>query len=477
MKFKKVVKCLLPGLAVVGLATALPLTLTSCSNTSEMGVKKFDAKVQQESTNSKSLTRNNIAKVSTSAEVVYATQPNNNYNAIRMGTEIFKNISQSNLQKDFDKSITLLYDAYEYENESISSWKIKNSSTILRDEEIEVEADIEDIKVIGKDESDPTGLTWKVEVTYEVEYDYDYYSTKDRDDDDKYVKQIRKFTIKPDFASNQTIESLRTILSKDYSDNEGNNIEVDELREFYFGDNEIDDYDDIGVFDRLKLFRKNYQANDGSILGYKINLTDLAPHIQNGEVVENYDYTKDQNSEYSVAPLKNAWKSTEFFTPSFTKQFFFYADTNELISKLPKFNNQTVNLAIDENKIAKITSSVFVQDFNSLEDTIQNEDTPKTYQVSEENGNDSDGNETIVITKLENQINYLNQYFINNNNLISLSKEMFGTNGQIIINDESDLNIIKIRYEFGSDSKMEYKTIEYWIDSSLFNIEKGPKIN
>ena len=434
MNIKKILKFGLPLIGATAIAVSLPLALTSCSKneSSKLNVKTFDALVKSDESDV-NLYRNTIKQTGDTAH--YITSPSLNRNALELAKETFKNISKSQLQKDFDFAITRIYDAYEFEQEN----------SFKRDDDEELEASIEYIKVVDKYSNDPSGLTWIVDVTYEVE----------KDDDEIEVIQRRLFTITPEFATQSYIEGLKKYLKGEDIQHGSDEVELDDLYEFYFGDkDDIDDLDDVGIFDLMNLYRKQYNSKDGSLLGYSIDLLAFKPYLtENGADIVSDDYTQQDAEKLNKKDAINQ-QEVKLFTPSISNNYFFYA--NE--SNMPKFNGQRINLLLDENKLKQLTKEEFERLINEW---------PYINLLTTGNKIISEGNNK---TPIEKSIDYINLLMKTNSSLVKLDASMFGTNGSITVtSNESGKDYVTLTYDFGDKQTQEhYSKIHFYLDKNLF---------
>lgn len=328
---------LLAAGSVVGISTAL----TSCSNDNNSN----GINLQTETFNPLATTSTSTYAANGNSEnnegLVYSSDPTCNPNAIAKANSLLNNISKSDLQKDFNMSITKLYDAYELENDTGKN---------------ELEAEIQNITVVGKDNSEPN--TWILKVDYDVEQEIN-----DKESEG-IVTQYRKFKLDYAFASQSKINQLKQLFAPAHNGDvtSGNNtVDLSDLYEFYFGEKDADDLDDIGIFDKLALYKQKYNKS-GNLWGYNIDLLALAPVVTNGQIKP--------ISQANAVGKTNTGKSFNVFTPSFTNSYFFYAslDVEQDTSKLPYdiATDKQLNLFLDPNKLANISSNNFYSEFNAL---------------------------------------------------------------------------------------------------------------
>lgn len=331
----KKTKILLSTLGVGASIGVIAPIVTSCSTSNS----NLDMKVETFSAIQSKNTRDVLT-----GEITYVADPNLNSQAQAKAQQIFNKITYQQLQKDFDFSITRLFDAYEYEQETSV---------------VEVESDIRSIKVLEVSPT-PTGIEAIVEVTYKVETEADNeHNDYKRDSDEKvtYVKQCRKIQLDKIFCSEQEIQSMKSLFDGEI-DLPGfqNNLDLEELGEFYFGEKDDDDLDDIGIFDLLRKFKRDH-SDLGSMLGYNVDLLSLTPIITNGVI-------KSIPKEKAVGKDPSVTKTVKFFAPSFSNSYFFYA--NDIFNKMPvNAENKKLNLIVDLAETLKIDNSQFVNNVAS----------------------------------------------------------------------------------------------------------------
>lgn len=319
MQMKKKLKLL--GLGILGLAAAVvpASVLVSCSDSSpstptggEVVKKSFSAVVE-----------NPTAK--SGGSITYVTNANENENARAEAQKIFKGFQLSQVANDFRLAIRDIYDAYEFENANL-------------------EAEIQSMTV---EKYDNEQMQATLRIVYEVE-------TDNKRDSEQYVTQYRTFDLKEMFSTKEEIANLKTTLK---AGKDNNSIDGEELWEFYFGENDYDnDWDDIGIFDKLRRLQKDVSAN-GVMLGYKIDLFALTPIIEGNKIIE---IPKD--APRGKDPAQKQTK--ELFVPSMSTNYFFYATIEDNLPFVIGTGNQKLNIALDPTKLNLITKQEFTTYIN-----------------------------------------------------------------------------------------------------------------
>lgn len=187
----------------------------------------------------------------TRTSTVYELDPNFNSNANAKLFEKFDNLTNENLQYDFNRILTDFYEVYELDNGIL-----------------EVEIDRVVVKSLSAPKADHT-RTAELSVTYDIE-------TNHRDRDQK-ITVDKSFTVKPSYITSDEIIGLTETLN--YQPGSNHNIDLSDLREIFFGEHDADDFDDLGIFDQIAKLNKenNNTAGVGTgLMSYEVKLSDLA---------------------------------------------------------------------------------------------------------------------------------------------------------------------------------------------------------
>ncbi len=230
-------KKILLGITTTSLAITPIATVVSCSNSNGVSTNQVEFN-----------TKTALTIKNRSNEIYNVYQANENPDAIqKLHDFLFNNLTVKNLQKEFNLLLTEFYESYEHEN---------NVSEI----------EIEKIDVLERIEENNREYSFKLRVWMEKEDEIT--------DEEELISQdiIWKPTIK--LISHDEIEEIKQTVSK-YTQNQTNNdIDLSDIKEIFFGERDADDFDDYGVFDRLKLFNKDYK-NLACLLGYELSLNDI----------------------------------------------------------------------------------------------------------------------------------------------------------------------------------------------------------
>lgn len=263
------------GVGAVSAAIAVPLVLLTQR---KMGIVKYDYR-SPEVKNGRLFS--NLEKNTKD----FITDPNANKDAINALNGKFANLSVSQLQKDFNNVLTNFFDCFEIDNNNL-------------------EAEIEKVSVISINKNESTNTrTAQLEVTYDVEKN---------DDKEKLETQTKTFEIKPAYITYSDIRLLSNMLN-DSKYNNNNNIDLEDLKELFFGekwekDADIldDDYDvdDKGIFHILADLNKEYNGISnvfqGGMMGYEVRLGDLAYESKK----RTFKNTIDETTTFKVPSLE-----------------------------------------------------------------------------------------------------------------------------------------------------------------------------
>ncbi|MGL5520114.1 MAG: Vmc-like lipoprotein signal peptide domain-containing protein [Metamycoplasmataceae bacterium] len=230
------------SLSLIGLS--IPLIATSCSTEaptfgSNLKTSSFTSIVKQ---NSKA------------GEEVNIVDANININAEKMLKEGFfskQNFTVDDLQNDFTKVLTDFYEVYELETGN-------------------TEIELQSIKVDSEVAANTTNgnRQFKIIVSYTVETD---------DQEQVKTKDIT-WELKPSFINTNEIKGIKDSILGANTANP--NIDLKDLKEFFLGEKEADEDDDIGVFDKVSALNKQENLNNSGVLvGYGITLNDIWKHL------------------------------------------------------------------------------------------------------------------------------------------------------------------------------------------------------
>ncbi len=209
-----------------------------------------------------------------------------------------KNLSIKDLQRDFDRVLTDFYEAYEDETKAY-------------------EMEIEDIKVVSKNDNG----SFKIKVGYEIESNNDYY-TISKNYDSKEEVRWQEMDWTPNFTvlTKADVASIKAQINGFGNHDNNNGIDLKDLKEIFLGDKDIDDADDIGIFDRIELLNKDYNGL-ASLVAYELSISDiydqLKPQARTGgnEVTKNTHFRIPSislnNGESSVALVPNEQPSVQ----------------------------------------------------------------------------------------------------------------------------------------------------------------------
>ncbi len=295
-------KKLLLGLGTLSIVALPILTVTSCGQTKTgqtLNAKEFQVK--------QSITGSKVAIQDQEQEMVI--DPAFNTNAQEILKNKINTLTVEMLQKDFDLILTDFYDIYEFEKGNT-----------------EIELIDRGIKVLSIGAVDPkTGFrTAKLKVSYEIEIE-----KRDDDSEDIKVKEI-DWVIKPVISSQVQIDQITKMINT-ASTNEGG-IDISDLKEYFLGEKDDDnDFDDLGVFDRINALNSEKKLNNlGGLIGYELKLSDIFNQI---------------------APKKNVTMDTVFFAPSASldNTFVYPSDTGKFQYELDTEYLKTVDIAYVTN--------------------------------------------------------------------------------------------------------------------------------
>lgn len=404
------------GLLAAGSIAGISMSLTSCADSNKSN--GIDLKTKTFNPLAQNTTSTYAANGQNNESLVYSSDPTCNPNAIKQANNLLANISQSDLQKDFNMSITKLYDAYELENEGHNS---------------ELEAEIQNITVVGKDSTQPN--TWILKVDYDVEQE-----VNDKESEG-IVTQYRKFTLDYAFASQEKIQQLKKLFAPAQNGEVtqgGNSVDLSDLYEFYFGEKDADDIDDIGIFDKLALYQQKYNKS-GNLWGYNVDLLALTPIVTDGQI-------KPISQQNAVGKDSNQKQSFKVFTPSFTNSYFFYAssDVEQNAANLPYdvSTKKQINLFLDPSKLGSISSTDFYKQFTALKassDTsvVPSKSAPSTRTSASTDSQSSPSVDTNAGSNsqtqpeqsqpqslLDKQLAFLQSYWLENSSLQTLTSEL-----------------------------------------------------
>ncbi len=281
-------KKLLLGLGTVSLAILPVAAMVSCSATGpsrDLSPQKFVTNVTTKG--SKAIEQNVI-------------DPAFNSNAQEILINKINSLTKDMLQMDFDFILTDFYDTYEFEN---------NFAEIeLIDKGIEV------LSIEGTADLAGTTRTAKLKVSYELELE-----SNQRDDSKVLTKEI-DWVIRPVFSSEAEIAKITKLIDGSTTSTEG--IDLSDLKEYFLGENDDDqDFDDLGVFDRIRALNKKDNLNNmGGLMGYELKLSDIFSQIAPKAVID-----KDTSFFAPSASLGNT-----FVYPSTTGKLQYNLDIDKL---------------------------------------------------------------------------------------------------------------------------------------------------
>ncbi len=196
--------------------------------------------------------------------------------------DLSKDLSKKDLQRDFDRVLTDFYEAYEDESSGNS------------------EVEIEDIKVKSKNDDGSFNLT----VEYEIEDDKnDIEETKYHD-----IKWTPKFTV----LSKADIESIKAQITG-FGKHESNGVDLKDIKEIFLGDDDKDDEDDDGIFDRVAKLNKEYNGFAGMV-AYDLSISDIFDQLPKPKTRAASEVTKDTHFRIPSLSLNNG-QSAVALTP------------------------------------------------------------------------------------------------------------------------------------------------------------------
>ncbi len=239
-------KKLLLGLGTLSLAISPVLAVVSCgSNQTGQTLNAQEFNVVE---------KINGSKVATQEMVI---DPAFNTNAQEILINKINTLTKEMLQKDFDLILTDFYDIYEFENEYT-----------------EIELVDKGIKVLSIGTADETTgfRTAKLQVSYEME-------TEVRDDVSQVLTKDIDWVIKPVISSQAQIDEITLMIKEAETNMPG--IDIKDLKEYFLGEKEDDnDFDDLGVFDRINALNSEKNLNNlGGLIGYELKLSDIYNQI------------------------------------------------------------------------------------------------------------------------------------------------------------------------------------------------------
>lgn len=228
--FKSLTLLSVSTISAVSIASVVSCSSSSSARTSEI---KFNTKTTLKS------------KAIPSGEYnVY--QANENLDAQKKLDDFIRdNLTVQNLQKEFNLLLTDFYESYEYEN---------NVSEI----------EIERIKVIKRNEINGQ-YSFDIEVFYEQDFE--------RDRDEQVSSKVIKWTPKILLISHEEIEEIKQQI-KSLTETSKEGIDLEDIKEIFFGEKFDNDFDDRGVFDKIALLNKDYK-NLAYLLCYELSLNDI----------------------------------------------------------------------------------------------------------------------------------------------------------------------------------------------------------
>ena len=243
-------KKLLLGLGTISLAILPVAAMVSCS-TSDSNGSKLNS--QEFNTTVATTTK---AGVATQQNVI---DPAFNTNAQEILLTKINSLTVEMLQHDFDKILTDFYDVYEFENS-----------------DIEIELMEKGIKVLSiSTATATTPRVAKLRVSYEME-------TEQKDGTESILTKDIDWTIKAAISSQAQIDEITEMIKKASTNTGG--IDLSDLKEYFLGENDDDmDFDDLGVFDRIKALNRDKSLNNlGGLIGYELTLNDIFSQLVPG---------------------------------------------------------------------------------------------------------------------------------------------------------------------------------------------------
>lgn len=161
------------------------------------------------------------------------------------------------------------------------------------------------------------------------------------------------------------------------------NIDLSDLKEFFLGEKDDDDNDDIGIFDKIaQLNNKDSKNKMGGLVGYQIKLNDIFKHLTtNGTKTNNIK--ADMDFFVPSIELQNA-----FLTPNKEGELDYTLDTTTLLAineaTLLTYTTNDQLKSILKNKEQDFTkvSDIAIEKLGSLlKVTVNFTDTTKTSEV------------------------------------------------------------------------------------------------
>lgn len=231
-------------IGAVAVTAILPVSaLISCSssskNSSNLNLRKYEVK---QSSTSKAIDLNVI-------------DPAFNNNAQEILQLLINKLTVADLQKDFDFILTDFYDVYEFENNEIEIELVDNGIKVLN--------------ILPNKNSNGNRVA-ELEVKYEKE-------TETRDDIKEILTKKIEWEIKPAIISHSQMEEIKKMITGATTNNEG--IDLSDLKEYFLGefdDDNDNDFDDFGVFDRINKLNKDLNLDNlGGLIGYELSLDDI----------------------------------------------------------------------------------------------------------------------------------------------------------------------------------------------------------
>ena len=326
-------KKLLLGLGTLSLAISPVLAVVSCgSNQTGQTLNAQEFNVVETI---------NSSKVATQEMVI---DPAFNTNAQEILINKINTLTKEMLQKDFDLILTDFYDIYEFENE--------NTEIELVDKGIKV------LSIEGT-ANETTGFrTAKLQVSYEME-------TEVRDDVSQVLTEEIDWVIKPVISSQAQIDEI-TLMIKDAETNMPG-IDIKDLKEYFLGEKEDDnDFDDLGVFDRINAlnFEKNLN-NLGGLIGYELKLSDIYTQIAPKAAI-----TMDTIFFAPSASLDNTFvypSEVGKFQYEFNTTFLATVDETAVIEMKTPEDLLSILIKSETNtEMAKLVSGITIEDMGSL---------------------------------------------------------------------------------------------------------------